>query len=114
MQQSTLAAIKLKHTLEKVLRLKGSCSLIIDSIAMCWHSISHAGTSLGSSVIFGCKNLILRGMSQQRKTRVSFGIGRDQTSHGQNITPRPDPNMRSSNFVLVLSDIFVSHIEAGN
>ncbi|KAG7013517.1 hypothetical protein SDJN02_23683, partial [Cucurbita argyrosperma subsp. argyrosperma] len=67
------------------------------------HATKYASSN-GSSVIFSCKNWILRGMSQQCKTRVWFVIGRNQTSHGQNITPRPDPNMRSSNFVLEIRE----------
>nr|GEW96156.1 inositol transporter 1-like [Tanacetum cinerariifolium] len=55
--------------------------LLTDSTAMCWNSISSAGTSLGSSTDFGCKDSLLGRMSQQHKTRVSLVIGLDQTSH---------------------------------
>ena len=77
----SLAAIKKQRTLESASNSKGAGSLLTDSTATCWHSISSAGASLGSSAHFGCKDFILRRMSQQHKTRVSLVIGLDQTSH---------------------------------
>ncbi|GJR27382.1 leucine-rich repeat domain, L domain-like protein [Tanacetum coccineum] len=60
------------HTLEKKgLRLRKAPATFLLT-ATCWHSISTAGTSLGSSADFGCKDFLLRGMSQQHKTRVSL------------------------------------------
>ncbi len=77
----SLAAIKKQRTLESASNSKGAGSLLTDSTATCWHSISSAGASLGSSAHFGCKDFLLRRMSQQHKTRVSLVIGLDQTSH---------------------------------
>ena len=77
----SLAAIKKQRTLESASNSKGAGSLITDSTATCWHSISSAGASLGSSAHFGSKDFLLRRMSQQHKTRVSLVIGLDQTSH---------------------------------
>ncbi|GKC91880.1 leucine-rich repeat-containing protein, partial [Tanacetum coccineum] len=63
------------HTLEKKgLRLRKAPATFLLT-ATCWHSISTAGTSLGSSADFGCKDFLLRGMSQQHKTRVSLNSG---------------------------------------
>ncbi|PNY04295.1 ATP synthase subunit alpha [Trifolium pratense] len=48
----SLAAIKKQRTLESASNSKGAGSLLTDSTATCWHSISSGGASLGSSAHF--------------------------------------------------------------